>query len=97
MGTYFLTVVAWNSALSPSVPVCSDGLTLDITPPWFGGVVIPGSVVEGGLAQDASGVVWWVGPDRGREMVRGGGESTECTTRATSISDLSAYPIKMLG
>ena len=47
-GTYYLTVVAWNAALSPSTPVCSDGLTVDTTPPLFEGVFIPGGMVEAG-------------------------------------------------
>lgn len=92
-------MVAWNSALTPSQPVCSDGLTVDLLPPVFGGVVIPGAVVAGGLARDAEGVVWWVGPDRTREMVREGQESPECIAIATPFPDVdvTSYPVKMLG
>ena len=32
-GTYYITVVAYNEALEPSTPVCSDGITIDTTPP----------------------------------------------------------------
>lgn len=87
-------MVAWNSALSASEPVCSDGLTVDVVPPVFEGVVIPGGVVEGGLARDADGVVWWVGRDRTRELVREGQQSAACIATAT---DLSTYPVKMQG
>ena len=95
-GTYYLTVVAWSTALTPSTPVCSNGLTVDLDPPIFQGVVVPGAVVEGGLARDAGDVVWWVGPDRQRELVRERAESSQCVARAT-VTDLSAYPVKMLG
>lgn len=93
-GTYYLTVVAWNAALSPSVPVCSDGVIVDTTAPVFEGVVIPGAVVESGLAQDMQGRVWLVGRDRWRDLVQGGGQRSECTSRSTFVPDLSAYPIR---
>ena len=32
-GTFHVTVVAYNEALEPSNPVCSDGITVDTTPP----------------------------------------------------------------
>lgn len=96
-GTYFLTVVAWNSALSPSLPVCSDGVTVDETPPVVEGVVIPGGVVQGGLVQDVSGKVWLIGEDRNREVVIGGEDSAVCISKATPTSDLSAYPISTTG
>ena len=96
-GTYFLTVVAWNSPLSPSDPVCSDGLTVDLVPPVFEGVVIPGGVVDGGLVLGPDGDVWWVGSDRMRELVRAGPDYPDCVAIATPLSDLSAYPVKMLG
>ncbi len=91
-------MVAWNAGLSPSIPVCSDGLTVDRTPPVLEGVVIPGSRVEGGLVQDAgSGVFWLIGVDRERDVVRGGEAVPECSNRATIMEDLSLYPIRMAG
>ena len=32
-GAYFTTVVAFNNAMEPSIPVCSDGIIFDDTPP----------------------------------------------------------------
>ncbi len=86
--------MAWNGALSPSAPVCSDGLTVDTTPPVFGGVVIPGGMVEAGLVQDDGGRVWLIGEDRGRVMVED--EDSACSNLATPVSDqfLSTFPIR---
>lgn len=96
-GTYYLTVVAWNTALSPSDPVCSDGVTVDETPPVLEGVVIPGGVVQGGLVQDVSGKVWLIGEDRSREVVMGGEDNAVCINKATPTPDLSAYPLSTTG
>jgi hypothetical protein len=68
-----------------------------MAPPAFEGINIPGGVVEGGLVQDESNSVWLVSRDRTRELVRGGREDTDCTIRATTIPDISAYPINMAG
>ena len=40
-GTYFATVVAYNSALRPSAAVCSNGITIDSSPPVFTRVSLP--------------------------------------------------------
>ena len=32
-GKYYVTVVAFNAALEPSRPICSDGVTIDKTAP----------------------------------------------------------------
>ena len=32
-GVYHVTVVAYNAAMEPSKPVCSDGVTVDTTEP----------------------------------------------------------------
>ena len=90
-------MVGWNAALSPSVPICSDGITVDMVLPEFQGVVIPGAVMMGGLIRDLSGEVWLVDRDRTRKIVRGGANNTECINRATLVSEVSIYPIKMEG
>ncbi len=92
-GVFYLTVVAWSNALSPSPPVCSDGLTVDLTPPTFQGVSIPGIRTEGGVAQLPNGEVWLVGGDRVRTLVEGGRNNSSCAAIATTIADLSTYPI----
>ena len=92
-GTYYLTVVAWNAALSPSDPVCSDGLTVDVTPPVFEGVSIPSARVEFGLVWVSGAEVWLVGEDRIRRLVSGGKYSETCIGTASVVQDLSSYPI----
>ena len=87
-------MVAWNSALSPSSPVCSDGLTVDTTPPVFEGVIIPGARVGAGLAYGMDERVWLIGSDRSRVLVED--DTTEqCRNRATFLPDetLSTFPI----
>ena len=91
-GTYYITVVAYNSALQPSDTVCSDGITVDISPPLFEGVVIPGCVVRPGLAQDGEGRVWFIERNRERWLVDG--DIEQCLNRSTVV-DLSTYPIRL--
>lgn len=43
-GTYFVTVVAYNHALQPSLPACSDGITIDLSAPVINDVIIVGAV-----------------------------------------------------
>ncbi len=85
-GTYYVTVVAFNHALQPTNPVCSDGVTVDTVAPVIRGVVIPGAVVLPGIARDSEGV-WFVRSDRTRVYVGA------CPNVTTPITDLSSYPI----
>ena len=93
-GTYFITVVAYNNALQPSSAVCSDGITVDMTPPTFMGVSIPGARVKPGLVADSGGQFWLV--ERERERARVSGYSGWCANSSTLMEDLklSAFPIK---
>ena len=91
-GTYYITVMAYNNALQPSNPVCSDGITVDLTPPAFVGVSIPGAQVKPGLVVDSDGQFWLV--ERERERVRIDGYSGWCTNSSTLVEDLSAFPLK---
>ena len=90
MGTFYVTVVAFNRALRPSPPVCSDGVTIDMTPPTLR---IPLADVQPGLALDGEGNVWFINATREREMVAPLTE--ECVNRSSLIRDLSPYPIRM--
>ncbi|XP_021374355.1 uncharacterized protein LOC110463804 [Mizuhopecten yessoensis] len=46
-GQYFVSVVAYNNAMQPSYPVCSDGILLDKTPPAVVNVTMrSASVIE---------------------------------------------------
>ena len=89
-GTYYITVVAYNQALQPSVPVCSDGVTLDARPPTFGGVVIPGAAVRPGLVQTPTGQLWLVAANREAVLVTG--YNPTCAIASYPVLDLSPYP-----
>ena len=68
-GTYHCTVVAYNTALEPSEPVCSDGVTVDTTAPEIHGVSIENSWTTGGLVRDSTGNVWYIDRNRFRVLV----------------------------
>ncbi|WAR04893.1 hypothetical protein MAR_020262 [Mya arenaria] len=51
-GQYYTTVVAYNHALDPSVPVCSDGVVIDSTPILISEVVINGGIVTPRIIRD---------------------------------------------
>ncbi|WAR05722.1 hypothetical protein MAR_021091 [Mya arenaria] len=51
-GQYYTTVVAYNHALDPSVPVCSDGVVIDSTPTLISEVVINGGIVTPRIIRD---------------------------------------------
>lgn len=91
-GSYYITVVAYNNALQPSQPVCSDGITVDLTPPKFMGVSIPGAWVKPGLVVDSNGQFWIVESNRERVLISG--QSGWCVNSSVRVEDLSAYPIK---
>lgn len=57
---YYVTVVAFNGAQEPSEPVCSDGVTVDTTPPVIKDVVIHGISGPAGIGcyENKPYVVW---------------------------------------
>ena len=69
-GTYHVTVVAFNSALEPSAPVCSDGVTVDTTPPAMADFYVSGAHVAGGVVLGHSPTeVWLIDSERRRRLV----------------------------
>nr|KAG5709290.1 hypothetical protein BaRGS_018042 [Batillaria attramentaria] len=60
-GTYYVTVVAYNSAIEPSDPVCSDGVTVDVTAPAVSGVYVEGAYIVAGLVRQL--YLNWTGSD----------------------------------
>lgn len=91
-GTYYVTVVAYNWAHRPSPPICSDGVTIDVTPPTLR---IPLASIQPGLAMDADGNVWFI--DTSGERWEIAQPTEECVNRSALIEDLSPYPIRMDG
>lgn len=69
-GTYYACVVAYNRALEPSKPVCSDGVTVTTAIPKVREVAISGAFLKGGLVTDSSKSSIWVLEDtRGRKLI----------------------------
>jgi hypothetical protein len=90
-GKYFITVVAFNKVLVPSSPVCSDGITIDQTPPTLEHIFIENIVSQPGLIQDPQNQVWLVLSDRRIKMVIS--PSDECFNNSLPVSDISLYPL----
>ena len=72
---YYVTVVAYNRALEPSNPVCSDGITVDTTKHTVREVSISGARVVGGLVTDGTNH-WVLGNDRTLRQIDG--VTSEC-------------------
>jgi len=68
-GTFHCTVVAYNKALEPSEPVCSDGVTVDTTAPEIHEVSIENSWTKDGLVKDSTGQVWYIDRNRFRVLL----------------------------
>lgn len=69
-GTYYFTVVAYNRALDPSEPVCSDGVTIDSSVPGVKEVVVTDSIITGGLVKDQDTLKYYIiGPERIRRLI----------------------------
>lgn len=69
-GTYYACVVAYNRALEPSKPVCSDGVTVTTAIPKVKEVAISGAFIKGGLVTDAfKSSVWVLEDTRVRKLV----------------------------
>ncbi|XP_067663255.1 uncharacterized protein [Haliotis asinina] len=93
VGKYHVTVVAFNRALEASEAVCSDGVTIDTTPPSVSEVAVRDSRVIEGLVKSSENVVWYIDVHRRRTLVVSPDET--CSSQATSVDDkrLSLFPI----
>ncbi len=69
VGKYHVTVVAYNRALEASDPVCSDGVTVDTTPPGVSEVEVRDSRVMEGLVKTSDNGVWFIDIHRRRSQV----------------------------
>ncbi|XP_078573997.1 uncharacterized protein LOC144860568 isoform X2 [Branchiostoma floridae x Branchiostoma japonicum] len=90
-GTYFCTVVAYNPALTPSQPVCSDGITVDASPPSVRHVKLSGYHARPGLVSDDGGNVWIVNKDGEREVVDD--PPASCRNASRRVEDVDLWPI----
>ena len=62
-GTYYATVIAYNHALEPSIPICTDGVTIDKNPPNVSQVRVHNSRIRGALINDTRNQIWIVNKD----------------------------------
>ena len=76
-GTYYACVVAYNRALEPSEPVCSDGVTVTTSVPSVSEVDISSAHVREGLVTDTERTYYWlVGSNRHRRLIEN--PTTDC-------------------
>ncbi|XP_071123173.1 uncharacterized protein [Mytilus edulis] len=90
-GTYYFTVIAYNRALEPSDPVCSDGVTIDTSVPSIEQVTVENAIIMEGLIKDTS-KYYILGSDRNRRLISN--PTTECIDKATLIPDIDLYPLE---
>ncbi|XP_078616240.1 uncharacterized protein LOC144884660 [Branchiostoma floridae x Branchiostoma japonicum] len=86
-GTYYCTVVAFNRALEPSEPVCSDGVTVDTTPPVLREVVVDNAHYKPGLLQDGEENVWMVDRNGYRYP------APACGNRSREVDGIELWPL----
>ena len=76
-GTYYCTVVAYNKAIEPSRPACSDGVkVVTSSVPDIREVHIENSWTRDGLVKDASGSVFYI--DRNNYRILVNNPSSSC-------------------
>ena len=68
-GRYYVTVAAYNHALDHSVPVCSDGITIDTSVPIVKEFKVNGAKTDPRLIEDDKGDTWFLHDDRTRQRV----------------------------
>nr|XP_034314147.1 uncharacterized protein LOC105348718 isoform X1 [Crassostrea gigas] len=90
-GQYYICVVAYNRALEPSEPVCSDGVTVTTAVPSVKEVNIEGATTTGGLVTDTTNSNYWiVTSNRFRRLIKD--PTSDCITKATVVADLDLLP-----
>ncbi|XP_062576068.1 uncharacterized protein LOC134237945 [Saccostrea cucullata] len=92
-GTYYICVVAYNRALEPSKPVCSDGVTVTTAVPSVSEVDITNAYVREGLVTDIRKTTYWiVNKNRQRRLVANPTE--DCLRKAVPLSDVDIFPVE---
>lgn len=78
-GKYYVTVVAFNSAIEASAPACSDGVTVDNTRPELREVFVSGARIACGVIsarrEEEREEVWFVDSERRRRLVDSPGQA----------------------
>ncbi|XP_071954211.1 uncharacterized protein [Antedon mediterranea] len=94
-GKYYCTVVAFNNAVDPSNPVCSDGVTVDSSPPTLRDVIVENLYIRPGLVtiNDDNSTVWFISPDLKRSLVESPSEECSSSSRKIDEATLSMIPV----
>ncbi|XP_064648825.1 uncharacterized protein LOC135501036 [Lineus longissimus] len=79
-GRYYVTVVAYNAAFSPSEPVCSDGVLVDTTRPVVSELGMKSIAMKAGLMKKSETKVYYL-QENGLKM-KIDNPSTMCRTKA---------------
>ncbi|XP_072048762.1 uncharacterized protein [Amphiura filiformis] len=91
---YYVTVTAYNTALQPSVAVCSDGVVIDDSPPLISAVDIERGVVTPGLIRVAGATdVWFVNARRKRCKILNAKEKCLQNSKETLAKELELIPL----
>ncbi|XP_025086754.1 uncharacterized protein LOC112559633 [Pomacea canaliculata] len=90
-GTFYITVVAFNSAIEPSSPVCSDGVTVDQTSPKVSRVYVAGAYIAPGLIRASDNGIWLVTSDHTIRLVEN--PDRGCINKATPGLNLEFFPL----
>nr|XP_034332757.1 uncharacterized protein LOC105327902 isoform X2 [Crassostrea gigas] len=94
-GTYYACVVAYNRALEPSDPVCSDGVTVTTDVPYVTEVDISNAHVREGLVTDVGRTNYWIiSSNRRRQLIHN--PTTDCVNKAVPLSNVEMFPSEYL-
>ena len=93
-GMYYVTVVAVNHALQPSLPACSDGITIDEEAPIISNIVIPAAIETPDLTYISTdghmNISWSASDDVGIHVYHVSGISQEVWSEGQSPNFTSA-------
>ncbi|XP_072048763.1 uncharacterized protein [Amphiura filiformis] len=91
---YYVTVTAYNTALQPSLPICSDGVVIDDSPPLISAIDIERGVVTPGLIRVAGATdVWFVNARRKRCKIFNAKEQCLQNSKETLVQELELIPL----
>ncbi|XP_019617771.1 PREDICTED: uncharacterized protein LOC109465072 [Branchiostoma belcheri] len=93
-GLYHCTIIAFNSALEPSEPVCSDGVTIDVTPPVITDLSVDNLHYTPGVIRGKDGVVWLVDSSGLRHPINQ--PSPTCRNVSQEVDDVNLWPAQNL-
>ncbi|KAL5007590.1 hypothetical protein ScPMuIL_016396 [Solemya velum] len=89
-GTYYITVVAFNTGYAMSIAVCSDGVVIDNGRPVIKEVIVRDVWVGERLIKDENGTVWLLQNDGFLILLQN--ISSNCSGKATVLEDIDIFP-----